>query len=251
MHTCPKGHPSTEADFCSECGAKIMGVGVELVPTSVSTPATTANISIGSQLCPECSTPHESDSGNFCEICGYNFLTNAKGGDPLSNFPPPIVEVPTRTTTVPTQPPNPLADAPISPPEAIGRWQLIISIDPSLATSDSPLPPAQAPIVIELDHPTNSIDTTDRSIAMLIGRNSQARAIHPEIPLDFDDAVSSRHAILTLYPDGTLVLRDIGSSNGTMINGREIAVMADIPIGSGDEISLGHWTRIKLVLIPC
>ena len=46
-----------------------------------------------------------------------------------------------------------------------------------------------------------------------MGRTSQARAIHPEISLDFDDAVSSRHAILTLAADGSLVLRDTALSS--------------------------------------
>jgi pSer/pThr/pTyr-binding forkhead associated (FHA) protein len=239
MHTCPKGHNSTEADFCSECGAKIMGLGIgELVsnPTNKSTPAT-ATSSVAVQPCPDCSTPHEADSGNFCEICGYNFFTNAKGGDSLSNFPPPA-KSPTGIATTPTQLPTNTNSAPISATNAVSQWQLIISIDPSLATPDSPTAPSQAPIVIELNQPTN-----------LIGRTSQARAIHPEIPLDLDDAVSSRHAILTLHPDGSLVLRDIGSSNGTMVNGKEIAIMADIEIASGDEITLGHWTRIKSIYL--
>jgi hypothetical protein len=232
MYTCPKGHNSTEADFCSECGAKITGLGItELVsnPTNKSTRATT-------QPCPDCSTPHEADSGNFCEICGYNFLTGAQGGDPLFNFPPPIKSPANLAATAPTQPPNPPANPSIPAANAVSQWQIIISIDPSLATPDSPTPPTQAPIIIGLNHPTN-----------LIGRTSQARAIHPEIPLDLDDAVSSRHAILTLHPDGSLVLRDIGSSNGTMVNGKEIAIMVDIPISSGDEITLGHWTRIKII----
>lgn len=222
MQTCPKGHNSTESDFCSECGAKITGLGIVAVvsnPTNKSTPA--------AQLCPDCRTPHESDSGNFCEICGYNFLTSAKGGDFLSNFPPPIKSPANIAATAPTQSP---------PAHAVSQWQAIVSIDPSLATPDSPTAPTQAPIVIELKQPTN-----------LMGRTSQARAIHPEISLDFDDAVSSRHAILTLAPDGSLVLRDIGSSNGTMLNGKEITAMADIEIASGDEITLGHWTRIKLI----
>jgi pSer/pThr/pTyr-binding forkhead associated (FHA) protein len=229
MYTCPKNHNSTEADFCSECGAKIIGVGIAELgsnPTNKFTPVATIAVSV--QSCPECSTPHESDSGNFCEICGFNFLTNVKGGDPLSNFPPPI-NSPASIPTAPTQPPDPFANS-------ISHWQLTISIDPSLATPDSPTAPNQAPITIDLNQGTN-----------LIGRTSQARAIHPEIPLDLDDAVSSRHAILTLHPDGSLVLRDIGSSNGTMVNGKEIAIMADISIVSGAEITLGHWTRIKLI----
>lgn len=194
-----------------------------------------AQTTVSVQPCPDCHTPHEADSGNFCEICGYNFLTGAKGGDPLFTFPPPVT--PVTTATAPTQPPT---HSSIIPPtlatNALSKWQLTISIDPSLATPHSPPAPTQAPIRIELKHPTN-----------LIGRTSHARAIHPEISLDFDDAVSSRHAILTLHPDGALVLRDIGSSNGTMVNGKEIAMLADISIASGDEITLGHWTRIKLV----
>jgi hypothetical protein len=241
MHTCPKGHNSTEADFCSECGAKITGLGIaELTsnPTGKTAAPVTSPIVISTQPCPECNTPHEADSGNFCEICGYNFLTGAKGGDSLSVFPPPLRSPITAPINIaPTQPPAPPSiDPPIPVVNAVSKWQLTISIDPRLATPNSPPAPIQAPITIELTHPTN-----------LIGRTSQARAIHPEIPLDIDDAVSSRHAILTLHPNGTLILRDIGSSNGTMINGKEIAIMADIPISSGDEITLGHWTRIKLI----
>jgi hypothetical protein len=239
MYTCPKGHNSTESDFCSECGAKITGMGIaEVVSNPTNKTVATVTPSVAIQPCPECSTPHEADSGNFCEICGFNFLTGAKGGDPLSNFPPPIRSGVNTTSTAPTQPPNPSANTAIPAPSAVSQWQVIISIDPSLATPTSPPAPSQEPIVIELTQPTN-----------LIGRTSVARAIHPEIPLDLDDAVSSRHAILTLHPDGTLILRDIGSSNGTLVNGKEIAVMADISISSGDEIALGHWTRIKLINI--
>ncbi|WP_310484842.1 FHA domain-containing protein [Chamaesiphon sp. VAR_48_metabat_403] len=238
MYTCPKGHNSTEADFCSECGAKIMGLGIDQsTADSSQTAPRSATIASNSSIqpCPDCSTPHEADSGNFCEICGYNFLTGAKGGDPLSNFPPPIKSSATISATAPTQPPHPLPVTTLPAAPSVGHWQVTISIDPTLATPDSPTAPTQAPITIPLNNLTN-----------LIGRTSQARAIHPEVPLDLDDAVSSRHAILTLHPDGALVLRDIGSSNGTMVNGKEIAIMADIAISSGDEITLGHWTRIKI-----
>jgi pSer/pThr/pTyr-binding forkhead associated (FHA) protein len=237
MSICPKGHNSTEADFCSECGAKIVGLGIAEFtsqPLKIMPENAASSSSSLLQSCPDCSTPHEADSGNFCEICGYNFLTSTKGGDLLSNFPLPINSS-ASIFTAPTQRPTPPTSGSISAANAIVQWQLIISIDPSLATPDSPQAPIQAPISIRLNQGTNAI-----------GRTSQARAIRPEIPLDWDDAVSSRHAILTLHPDGTLVLRDIDSSNGTMVNGKEIAIMADISISSGDEITLGHWTKIKI-----
>lgn len=237
MHTCLKGHNSTESDFCSECGAKILGLGIaEVVSDPTSKTTSTSLQSFTTRPCPECSTPHEAESGNFCEICGYNFLTGTKGGDPFSNFPPPIRSAVNVPTTAPTQPPHQPVHTSNSTARPDSQWQATISIDPSLATPSSPAAPTQAPITIALTHSTN-----------LIGRTSVARAIHPEIPLDLDDAVSSRHAILTLYPDGAIVLRDIGSSNGTLVNGKEIAIMADIAISSGDEITLGHWTRIQIV----
>lgn len=222
MYTCPKGHNSTEADFCSECGAKILGLGIaELTPNPISLPTNTSSSSSGS--CPDCSTPHEADSGNFCEICGYNFLSGVQGSAP---FPTPLSVVQSTITLPPT----------ISPPPATGRWQAIISIDSRFATPDSPPAPDRSPITIPLTKPISAI-----------GRTSQGRAIYPDISLDFDDAVSSRHAILTLNADGTLILRDIGSSNGTIVNGKEVGIMVDITIRSGDEIILGHWTKIKLI----
>jgi FHA domain len=226
MYPCPKGHNSTEADFCSECGAKITGVGIAETP--VNQPIVTSSTATIS--CPDCTTPHEANSGNFCEICGYNFLTGNGGG---SAFPPPIAPPPTSSTPIN---PETVATPSGSTVPALVKWQVIISIDPSLATPDSPPAPTQATITIDL---TNSIN--------LIGRTSVARAIHPEIPLDLDDAVSSRHAILTLHPDGSSILRDIDSSNGTMVNGKDIAALVDVPLKSGDEITLGHWTRITLI----
>ena len=236
MYSCPKGHNSTEADFCSECGAKIMDVGSADTPANNGNPSapTAPTGAVAICPCPVCTTPHEDGTGDFCEICGYNFLTGTQGGVPFPISPPVINTRPLPETQLIH--PSP-ATTPISSGNTTARWQAIISIDSSLASPDSPPAPVQPPISIELTDLTN-----------LIGRTSQARAIHPEIPLDLDDAVSSRHAILTLHPDNSLILRDIGSSNGTMVNGKEIAVMADIPIRSGDEITLGHWTRIKLLI---
>jgi pSer/pThr/pTyr-binding forkhead associated (FHA) protein len=103
-----------------------------------------------------------------------------------------------------------------------------------LYEAGSPPPPTnQPPITFQLDKPTS-----------LIGRRSNARGIYPEIPLDFDDAVSHRHALITRQPDGTFILRDIGSANGTKLNGVELTALVDTPIQAGDEFTLGHWTRI-------
>lgn len=235
-YTCSKGHISDEPDYCSECGVKINSNGV--------TDSNNSSISIQTSLqtCPDCAAPHEVDSGNFCEICGYNFLTGGHGEVPIA-----IQNTPAVTPTI--QPVEPVANPVIEPLESISlaseaqenlTWELIVSIDPTLASPESPPPPSdRPPLTIRLEKPSN-----------LIGRTSQLRAIYPEIPLDYDDAVSSRHALVNRQPDGSFVLRDIGSSNGTILNGIEIKSLVDIPLKNGDRFTLGHWTSITVKAIP-
>jgi pSer/pThr/pTyr-binding forkhead associated (FHA) protein len=109
-------------------------------------------------------------------------------------------------------------------------------VDPSLRDPDGPEPPAGvAPLTITLDKAVS-----------LIGRRSDKRAILPEVSLDLDDGVSHRHALLTHGDDGSLTLRDIGSSNGTRLNGADVQPLQDIILHDGDQITLGRWTRLTV-----
>jgi len=57
--------------------------------------------------------------------------------------------------------------------------------------------------------------------------------------LQIDDiSVSSRHATLTLA-DGEYVLRDIGSTNGTRLNGKQLDPETDHRLKEGDTILFG------------
>jgi hypothetical protein len=56
-----------------------------------------------------------------------------------------------------------------------------------------------------------------------------------------DDTVSRRHAELRLV-DGRWYLRDLGSSNGTWLNGRRVVEVEVVP---GDEVQLGAC-RLRL-----
>ena len=216
-HKCPKGHESTESDFCSECGAKIQGVPA----ASATNPATSAVPQAAVLYCPDCTTPHDSGGGNFCEICGYNFMSGAHGDVPMmKSGEAPILQLKSIET---------------SRPPAIAL-EVVVTIDLSLRSEGSPEAPTnRTPIVFQLDKESN-----------LIGRSNERRGIHPEIALDADDAVSHRHALLLRQMDGTFILRDIGSTNGTKLNGVELAAMVDTPIKEGDEFTLGHWTRITV-----
>jgi pSer/pThr/pTyr-binding forkhead associated (FHA) protein len=54
-----------------------------------------------------------------------------------------------------------------------------------------------------------------------------------------DISVSSRHATLTLGEGGDYVLRDIGSTNGTELNGKEITREEDYKLQDGDKVVFG------------
>jgi FHA domain len=220
VYNCPKGHSSTEPDYCSECGAKIQGDS--LLESAVKHSSVTLSSPLFSAPsdglnCPECTAPHDPDSGDFCEICGYNFRTGTSG------------EIP------PVTPVNPV----ITPAPTIDKipvfYEIIVAIDPSLKTPESPEPPPQAPYIISLDKESN-----------LIGRTSDRRGIYPEIPLDFDDAISHRHGLIIRQPNGELFLRDVGSSNGTQLNGIDVPHLVDKPLKEGDVITLGHWTKLTI-----
>ena len=55
-----------------------------------------------------------------------------------------------------------------------------------------------------------------------------------------DSKVSRRHARL-VGRNGALVLTDLGSTNGTMVNGRRVNEMA---LGAGDRIELGETSLV-------
>lgn len=197
---CPKGHASTEADYCSECGAKLEGAALAPEPQAAQGSA---------EICPECGVAREPRDVVFCEICGYNFVTAARG------------EMPVAAEDVPSA--------------AITAWEVVVSVDPALREPGSPeVPEGVGPFTFALDKP-----------AYLVGRKSEARAIFPEIAVFWDDAVSHRHALLERDSAG-LVLRDIGSANGTRLNGVEVPPMTDQRLADGDRIALGHWTSMTV-----
>jgi len=77
---------------------------------------------------------------------------------------------------------------------------------------------------------------------LLIGRKDNARGIFPDVDLGldggYDAGVSRRHAILAHKQD-VFTIEDLGSSNGTFINGRRLDPQSPAPIEHGDELKCG------------
>ena len=82
------------------------------------------------------------------------------------------------------------------------------------------------------------LKTQPRSV--VIGRNHRqcdVILLHP--------TVSRRHARLTLTPDNKLQVEDLGSTNGTSIDGTPVAPGTVHPLEAGNRIKFGD---IELVL---
>ncbi|MER6914972.1 FHA domain-containing protein [Streptomyces sp. NPDC000594] len=67
------------------------------------------------------------------------------------------------------------------------------------------------------------------------------RALENELVVS-DLQVSRRHAECTATPDGRFRIRDLGSHNGTYVNGQPIPRSGTAVIGPGDIVGVGHST---------
>ncbi|HMO58370.1 MAG TPA: FHA domain-containing protein [Roseiflexaceae bacterium] len=85
---------------------------------------------------------------------------------------------------------------------------------------------------------------------VLVGRSDSAKGIFPDVDLGpdggFESGVSRRHAILAIR-HGRMTIEDLGSSNGTFINGRQIAPSAVEPLRSNDEVQFGTL-RVRIAI---
>jgi pSer/pThr/pTyr-binding forkhead associated (FHA) protein len=114
---------------------------------------------------------------------------------------------------------------------------VVACVDPSLYADPDP----QVPCPTGEPERTFPLDFAEN----LIGRRSDRRDIHPEIPLS-DPGVSHRHAKLLRQADGSFVLLDVGSTNGTQLNGVDVREGVRTPLQDGDQITLGCWTRLTI-----
>jgi len=126
--------------------------------------------------------------------------------------------------------------SPPSPPPAPSTWELIVAVDPALDVDPDPGAPCPANV-------PERVVAVDRDL--LIGREDDRRDIHPDLPVA-DPGASRRHAKIVRSTDGTIALQDLASTNGTKLNGVDVAPGSRQTIHEGDTITLGRWTRVTL-----
>jgi pSer/pThr/pTyr-binding forkhead associated (FHA) protein len=79
----------------------------------------------------------------------------------------------------------------------------------------------------------------------LVGRRSDDKKIYPEIDIR-DPGVSHRQLKIIRQPDGSYSALELGSANGTTLNGTPLKPGLPTPIAVGDELIIGLWTRLRI-----
>lgn len=238
--TCPNGHESEWADWCSVCGERLADAqaGGDAGGTPNASPAATApdpastpdpdtaapaeqpDAAATGPTCDNCGAVRR-ERDVFCENCGYDFASGSL----------PQASVEADTTAAPDV-------APVHARVVVDPDFFAASVGDVDLTLPDPIPDAQ---VVPL-----------AGTRILIGRQSSSRGIFPEIDvqaLTGDPAVSSRHAMLERDPAGNWTVTDLGSTNGTFPTPAAetpIATGTALPLAIGTRIYLGAWTSIEL-----
>ncbi len=215
-HTCPNGHDSEAADYCDTCGAAIGTAGTAATETAAGAAATSGEASsVGT--CPNCGTPRVGDEA-FCEVCGLDFSTGEL-------------------------PKAPSAPTPATQSGASG-WSIEITPDREWYDENE----AESGRVVEFPDPPTSRSVELRGSSVTVGRKDEANGWYPDIDLstgDDDVAVSRRHAEFRPVDDRWEIV-DIGSTNGTRLNGEQLAADSGVTLKDGDVIHLGAFTRFAV-----
>jgi len=121
----------------------------------------------------------------------------------------------------------------------------VLDLDAELVAPPSPAP---APFgVLEVDIGGQRHEVALDKPRLLIGRIDPATGQAPDVNLSDDAAVSRRHAEIRLR-DGALRVVDLGSTNGTKLNGRTVAAGEELPLANGDVIAVGERCRLTVRL---
>lgn len=158
--------------------------------------------------CPSCGRQHRPGT-LFCSECGVYLLT----GGPLRTEPLPGADKPASRA-------DPWATA-------------------------APTEEAQAALTIVVETSARQIPLTG-SNEYVLGRLDATRGVFPDVDLTpdggLDGGVSRRHA--RIHKQRTqYFIEDLGSANGTFLNGQRLTPYLPHPLRDKDEVQLG---RIKL-----
>ena len=172
-------------------------------------------------FCTQCG--HQNPEGSrFCSQCGSR-LEEAAAAAPGTTTGAPAGEHPSETTATIT------FGAPGK--EAEAREER--SLNDSDAAAVDALPPGSALLVVQRGPGAGSRYLLDSDLST-VGR-------HPESDIFLDDITVSRRHVEFRREDDTFRVHDVGSLNGTYLNGDRVD---DAELQNGDEVRIGKFRLI-------
>jgi hypothetical protein len=239
---CPKGHFSTDQDYCSECGVAMQATSPSALSSVGNAPVNSTASTHGAENCPECMTLRPAGA-RFCEACRYDFVKRASFSSLAASVPAePVVasavSAPDATQVLASVRVN--TDPVTTPSSAVlpaQRLLLRVVVDPTLYTDpepDSPLPTDRPEKIFHLDLDENTL-----------GRQFEGKGVHPEIVVQ-DPSISRRHLKFVRDSRGQYSVLELGSANGSEFNGKTLEPGVVTLLNPGDQITLGMWTRIHI-----
>jgi pSer/pThr/pTyr-binding forkhead associated (FHA) protein len=101
-------------------------------------------------------------------------------------------------------------------------------------------PPSRYCLALQGGHHRIALATVGE---ILLGRFDPGASANPDIDLSFDDResriISRRHARVISH-DGYHLIEDMGSTNGTLINGKKLMIGQKVLLHSGDRVVFGN-----------
>jgi len=164
--------------------------------------------------CPSCGRKHRPGT-LFCSECGVYLPT----GGPLRTEPLPEEELPVSRA-------NPWASEPV----------------------EEPSEPSPVPLCIKVQSTGREIQLP-ATAEVHIGRLDAAHGIFPDLDLSPDGGLEggvSRHHCKIHQRGSSYLVEDVGSANGTFLDGQRLTPYLPHVLKDGDELQLG---RIKLQVI--
>ena len=207
---CPRGHHSLSDDYCSVCGVRNPGSPV------MAGVRTARESGPGESVCLVCGVQRDG-SDRYCVNCGYDF----EMGEPFVPEPEP------QSNGYASAPAPALAPAPTAP-----SLVLLASVN-TMRFDDPGCPPPP----VDLSERTFILDRH----SIVIGREGGSL----DIPIHGDPYISRRHAEI-VWMGSAWGIRDLGSTNGTRVNGVPLEGSEVKLLGPDDVIELGFFSQLTV-----